>query len=259
MRLYFDSHRQFYVAAVSSTSAYQSETNQSLDGPSPRNMSNRQDDFVAPEDDPYILLGFDPTTTDVTALTSREISTSYRKQALRWHPDKNNGSAAASAMLARVFLAYETLSDPTLRAAHDDLILARRARAEEAQKLDAGRRRLREELEARERQSEAARRATRARGVPRDVEERLQREIERMRMDFGLAREGRGEGREDGVSARGGEKVGTEAGGRVEDEVEGQEGGGWEMVDGYVQWKNGDIPFDKLEAAVLARARGLIP
>lgn len=206
-----------------------------------------------PADHPYAVLGFDTSVVDVLTLSAREIASAYRRAALRHHPDKNPGDADAAAALERVFLAHEVLSDEARRAAVDDAVRASRARADQMRAMDAGRRRLREDLERRERASES-RRAT---PLGADVEGRLQREIERLRMEHGLG------GREAGAGVRGGE---DEAGPRRGSKGH-RDGGGrekrsvsaWERVPGYGQWKSGVIEFDVLEKAVLARARGEMP
>lgn len=197
-------------------------------------------------EDYYAVLGFDSSTTDVLSLTSRELARSYRKLALRYHPDKNPGSASAAEALQRVFVAHETLSDESLRADYDDRIRARRARDEERRAMDSGRRRLRDELVRREKES--AEEGKRGTGAAGGVEERLRREIERLRMEMGV---GRGkEAGEDGGRARG-ESAASVVKARQKDSVNSV----WEGVPGFEQWRDGKIPFESLETAVLARAR----
>ena len=47
------------------------------------------------------------------------IKSSYRKLAMRWHPDKNPGDHAAEAKFKAISEAYECLKDPQKRAAYD--------------------------------------------------------------------------------------------------------------------------------------------
>jgi DnaJ homolog subfamily C member 17 len=203
------------------------------------------------DEDFYFLLGFDSSQVDVLSLTPRDIASSYRRQALRWHPDKNPGDANAKEMLARVFVAHETLADPERRVKYDDVVRARRARDIERAALDADRRRMRDDLERRERESQAKRERehARARDLPAAVEARLQREIERLRVDHGLssAKAEAGSHQMDQMDS-GGSKA-RSAKGRPP----------WVDVPGYKQWSTGEVNFEDLEAAVLARARGLIP
>ena len=48
-----------------------------------------------------------------------EIKQAYRRLAMKWHPDRNNGSAEAEAKFKEVTEAYDVLKDPQKRAAYD--------------------------------------------------------------------------------------------------------------------------------------------
>ncbi|NBC36274.1 molecular chaperone DnaJ [Novosphingobium sp. FSY-8] len=47
------------------------------------------------------------------------LKSAYRKLAMRWHPDKNPGDAAAEAKFKQINEAYDVLKDPQKRAAYD--------------------------------------------------------------------------------------------------------------------------------------------
>ncbi len=64
-------------------------------------------------DDYYELLEIERTADDGT------IKSSYRKLAMRWHPDKNPGDAAAEAKFKAISEAYDVLKDPQKRAAYN--------------------------------------------------------------------------------------------------------------------------------------------
>ena len=68
---------------------------------------------LATETDLYELLGVD-RSADAAALKS-----SYRKLAMKYHPDRNPGDAEAEAHFKAVGAAYEVLKDPQKRAAYD--------------------------------------------------------------------------------------------------------------------------------------------
>lgn len=68
---------------------------------------------MATKTDYYELLGVSRTASD------DEIKKAYRKQAMKYHPDKNQGDAAAEAKFKEISEAYEVLSDPGKRQRYD--------------------------------------------------------------------------------------------------------------------------------------------
>ena len=65
--------------------------------------------------DYYKTLGISKGATD------EDIKKAYRKQALKWHPDKNK-SAAAEEKFKEIAEAYEVLSDPKKREIYDKIL-----------------------------------------------------------------------------------------------------------------------------------------
>ena len=63
--------------------------------------------------DYYELLECERTADDGT------LKSAYRRLAIRWHPDKNPGDAAAEARFKAISEAYDCLKDPQKRAAYD--------------------------------------------------------------------------------------------------------------------------------------------
>ena len=61
----------------------------------------------------YTLLGLEKSASE------EEIKKAYRKQALKYHPDRNAGDKAAEEKFKEVGEAYEILSDPQKRALYD--------------------------------------------------------------------------------------------------------------------------------------------
>jgi molecular chaperone DnaJ len=63
--------------------------------------------------DYYELLECERTADDAT------LKSSYRKLAMRYHPDRNQGDAEAEARFKAISEAYDCLKDPQKRAAYD--------------------------------------------------------------------------------------------------------------------------------------------
>jgi DnaJ-domain-containing protein 1 len=90
---------------------------------------------AAAEWDPYVILNV------ARAASAEEIRAAYLSLAARYHPDQHQGNPLeelASARMAEINRAYEILSDPSRRAAHDAGAKTQTARAS-ADKAMSGR------------------------------------------------------------------------------------------------------------------------
>ena len=86
--------------------------------------------------------------------TEKEIKKAYRKKALKCHPDKNPDDPNAAILFHQLQEALAVLTDAAARKAYDNVLKARKANELRNRQLDAKRKRLKDQLEARE--SEAA-------------------------------------------------------------------------------------------------------
>ena len=140
---------------------------------------------AASNQDFYGLLDISPAANET------EIRRAYRRTALKYHPDKiANPTTADIDKFHLLQIAYDVLSDPSVRQLYDNTREARLRKQREREMMDAAKRKMREDLEARERAGAAAMGGAAKQGVKRpwmagdeDGEEKLQREIERIAED----------------------------------------------------------------------------
>ena len=122
--------------------------------------------------DLYALLEVEPDA-DV-----KVIKKAYRKKALTCHPDKNPDNKAAVELFHQLSDALEVLSDDKTKVAYDNLLKARKAAELRIRQLDGKRRKLRDDLEERERNAKIEETITKV-----NEEDKLAKEIERLRKE----------------------------------------------------------------------------
>ncbi|XP_070698863.1 dnaJ homolog subfamily C member 17 [Pempheris klunzingeri] len=99
--------------------------------------------------DLYGLLGIESTAT------TKEIKKAYRQKALTCHPDKNPDNPKAVELFHQLSQALEVLTDAAAKAAYDKICAAKKQAEERNKKLDDKRKKIKLDLETRERQAEA--------------------------------------------------------------------------------------------------------
>ncbi|KAJ5952126.1 Cell cycle control protein (Cwf23) [Penicillium vulpinum] len=142
---------------------------------------------AASNQDFYALLDIQPAATET------EIRRAYRRTALKYHPDKiKNPTAADIDKFHFLQIAYDVLSDQSVRQLYDNARDARMRKQRERDMMGAAKRKMREDLEARERAGAAEMggagvkqgvKRSWAAGGDEDAEEKLQREIDRIAED----------------------------------------------------------------------------
>uniref|UniRef100_A0ACB8G4D5 DnaJ (Hsp40), sub C, member 17 n=1 Tax=Sphaerodactylus townsendi TaxID=933632 RepID=A0ACB8G4D5_9SAUR len=83
------------------------------------------------------------------------IKKAYRQKALTCHPDKNPDNPKAAELFHQLSQALAVLTDAAARAAYDKVRKAKKQAAERTEKLDERRKKVKLDLEARERQAQA--------------------------------------------------------------------------------------------------------
>ena len=121
--------------------------------------------------DLYLLLGVDPDADETV------IKKAYRKKALTCHPDKNPDNPKAAEIFHQLSEALAVLTDEKAKAAYDNLLKARKRREIEGRLLDSKRKKLKDDLEAREKAASYNRDEETLAGA------RLKAEIERLQKE----------------------------------------------------------------------------
>ncbi|KAF2456795.1 hypothetical protein BDY21DRAFT_270049, partial [Lineolata rhizophorae] len=101
-------------------------------------------EYVDSSHDFYDLLGIATDAGDA------EIRRAYRKTALKYHPDKNADNPAAIETFHLLQIAYDLLSDSSVRSQYDAARAARKHRQRQHELLEGKRRQMKEDLERRE-------------------------------------------------------------------------------------------------------------
>uniref|UniRef100_A0A3Q2P5Y5 DnaJ homolog subfamily C member 17 n=1 Tax=Fundulus heteroclitus TaxID=8078 RepID=A0A3Q2P5Y5_FUNHE len=99
--------------------------------------------------DLYGLLGIE------SSATTKQIKKAYRQKALTCHPDKNPDNPKAAELFHQLSQALEVLTDAAAKAAYDKICAAKKRAEERDKKLDDKRKKIKLDLEARERRAEA--------------------------------------------------------------------------------------------------------
>ncbi|KAM5129969.1 dnaJ homolog subfamily C member 17 [Mantella aurantiaca] len=103
----------------------------------------------------------------------KEIKKAYRQKALTCHPDKNPDNPQAAELFHQLSQALEVLTNGAAKAAYDRLRKAKEAAARRTQQLDDKKKKVKLDLEAREREAEV--RAAEEVNVARTLEQEIRR------------------------------------------------------------------------------------
>ncbi|KAF2898637.1 hypothetical protein ILUMI_07547 [Ignelater luminosus] len=131
------------------------------------------DEFKIENEDLYELLEIEPDST------LSDIKKAYRKKALQCHPDKNPDNPNAAKQFHQLTKILEVLSDEAARAAYDKVLRGKKEAALRHKELDSKRRKLKEDLEAREKNAANSFRTASS----KSSDQKLKEEIERLRKE----------------------------------------------------------------------------
>ncbi|XP_043515224.1 dnaJ homolog subfamily C member 17 [Frieseomelitta varia] len=126
------------------------------------------------DSDLYELIGVERTAS------TQEIKKGYRKKALSCHPDKNPNNPKATELFHKLSRALEILTDTSARAAYDKVVNAKYQAKLRAKEFDSKRKKLKEDLEARE---NAYKESLNTDSNFKSDKDKLQAEIERLQKE----------------------------------------------------------------------------
>ncbi|KAK9296438.1 hypothetical protein QLX08_009584 [Tetragonisca angustula] len=126
------------------------------------------------DSDLYELIGVERTAS------TQEIKKGYRKKALSCHPDKNPNNPKATELFHKLSRALEILTDTSARAAYDKVVNAKHQAKLRAKEFDSKRKKLKEDLEARE---NAYKESLNTDSNFKSDKDKLQAEIERLQKE----------------------------------------------------------------------------
>ncbi|XP_066142970.1 dnaJ homolog subfamily C member 17 [Euwallacea fornicatus] len=129
------------------------------------------EDLKIEEMDLYEILEIEPSSS------TADIKKAYRKKALQCHPDKNPDDSEAVKKFHQLSKILEVLTDETAKIAYDKVLKGRKEAALRHQELDGKRRKLKEDLEAREKL------AAKNLRFQKSEAQKLREEIERLRKE----------------------------------------------------------------------------
>ncbi|KAL1513110.1 hypothetical protein ABEB36_002572 [Hypothenemus hampei] len=128
------------------------------------------DGFKIEDMDLYEILNIDSSSS------TTEIKKAYRKNALQCHPDKNPDDAEAAKKFHQLSKILEILTDEAARSAYDKVLKGKKLAALRHRELDSKRRKLKEDLEAREKSAVGFKQG-------KSEAQKLKEEIERLRKE----------------------------------------------------------------------------
>lgn len=105
--------------------------------------------------------------------TEAEIKKAFRKKALLYHPDKNPDNEKAKEIFQKLSKALEILTDEKARSSYDKILRVQKEKEIRDRKLNAKRKKLKDELESREKLNQEI--------SILEEEEKLKQEIDRIR------------------------------------------------------------------------------